>query len=202
MERRRIVLFLLLFLGLPGILSANDSPHNEASGVGCADCHGQSLLNSQSPFYTDNRSDTAYNAICTGVCHNTDPVGFGTGNEYTGSLAPMVQSHKPGGTVIKCTVCHHNHDQDQIYTGKNEKNNFFIATGTVDTEAPTPIAYDSGTNKTTITFATLTATDGSSQWADLSLLAKKTGDGRGAMLVPNHTSRKRWPVICAESSAP
>ncbi len=188
-----VILASAAIFPLPSI--ANDPPHNEASGVGCSDCHGQLLLDSQSPFYTDNNSDTAYNSICTGVCHNNETVGYDTGNVYNSTTAPMIQSHTPDGTVIKCIVCHHNHDQDQLYSGKNEKDKFFLAMGTLAVDATTPISYDSGTKRTTIIYDTLSATNG---W-DISYLAKKSGDGRGTMLVPNYKSRKRWPVYIIKS---
>jgi len=191
----RSSLILVFFIGIFYVsVYANDPPHNEASGVSCSDCHGQTLLNSQSPFYTDNTSDFAYNSLCM-RCHDQgETVAYETGNVYHSAIAPKVVTHNPGGTAIKCTTCHHNHDQDQIYSGKNNKSAFFIATGTV-TNVPASFNYNSGTNRTTITYVSLSATNG----LDLSFLDKKTGDGRGAMLVPNHTSRKRWPIYLIKS---
>jgi len=197
MDTKGKVLFitgcLILAIILPFLSAANDPPHNEASGVGCADCHGQSLLSGQSPFWTDNKTDSAYNAICMDRCHVSGV------SPFNGTNAPPVTSHSYDSTVIKCTVCHNNHDQDQIYSGKNNKNAFFVATGTLDTGAPLPLDYNSGTDTTTIAYTTLAATDPSSDWADLTMLAAKTGVGRGAMLVPNHTSRKRWPIYIIKS---
>jgi len=176
------VIAVLLYITTP---FAGDPPHNAASGVSCSDCHGATLLESQSPFWTDNTDDAAYCAICM-RCHT-----LGNVSPYNGCNAPPVVTHKE----IKCTICHHNHDQDQIYFGKNDKSNFFQATGTA-----TLAVYDSGTNTTTITYSSLEATDPGSDWAaDLTLLAEKTGSGRGGLLIPDTTSRQRWTLYIIES---
>ena len=164
---------------------AGDPPHSAASGVSCSDCHGATLLESQSPFWTDNTDDAAYCAICM-RCHT-----LGNVSPYSGCNAPPVVTHKE----IKCTICHHNHDQDQIYFGKNDKSNFFLATGTA-----TSAIYDSGSGITTITYSSLEATDPGSDWAaDLTLLAEKTGSGRGGLLIPDTTARSRWPLYIIAS---
>ena len=148
---------------------AGDPPHNAASGVTCSDCHGQTLLNGQSPFWSDNKADTAYNSICKReytICSMAPADGV---FPFANTNAPPAKTHTLGSTAIKCTVCHHNHDQQMIFSGKNSQNTFFRATGTVDTGAPDPVFYNSGTGLTTITYASLTATDlgshiGSRDW--------------------------------------
>jgi glycosidase len=179
-----LIVGLAVFFVSQSLVSGIDPPHNEASGISCSDCHGVSLLNYQSPFWTDNTADTVYNSLCT-RCHLVDNL-----QPFHASNAPQANTHSPGGTNILCSTCHHNHDQDQIYTGKNNRSDFFLAEGTAISAV-----YDSGSGTTTITYTSLEATDINSDWAaDLSLLAEKTDSGRGSLLIPDTSTRKRWPL--------
>jgi hypothetical protein len=55
---------LVFFLAAQSFVAAqNDPPHNDSSGVACGDCHDSALLG-QSPFWTDNQTETAYNSVC------------------------------------------------------------------------------------------------------------------------------------------
>ena len=180
MKEKVLLAAVAAFLFSSITIFAGDPPHNAASGVSCSDCHGATLLESQSPFWTDNTDDAAYCAICM-RCHT-----LGNVSPYNAINAPPVVTHKE----IKCTTCHHNHDQDQIYTGKNNRSDFFLAEGTAISAV-----YDSGSGTTTITYTSLEATDINSDWAaDLSLLAEKTDSGRGSLLIPDTSTRKRWPL--------
>ena len=185
------VFFLLAIVLLPVTVTAvYDPPHNEASDVHCNGCHGKTLgIAGGSPFWTDNTADTAYNSICL-RCHITEP---NAAEAYGGESAPVVQSHAPDGTVIKCTVCHNNHEQAQIYPGKYNQNKFFVATGTKNSIDP----YDEGSDTTTIHYSSLT---GKGDWVNLTSLAEKTGVNRGAMLVPDiSATSSRWPVYMVDS---
>lgn len=191
-----IAFIVCLVIGTFALQSfANDPPHNEASGVYCDSCHGKTLVDGQeSPFWNpDLRDVTGYNAICFS-CHNSQPYG----GPYGSNDGPIVISHDPGGNAIQCTECHNNHDQDQIYLGKNNKSQFFIATasGTGVVEAgdgsngaavgQTKIFYDPAS----------WAGNGNSVWDDPVNVAKKTGEpNRGAQLVPDRNSRRRWSVF-------
>ena len=68
------ILFITILLPLSGN-AVYDPPHTEASGVTCADCHGASVvIAGGSPFWTDNKADSAYNALCLTRCHTIDKV--------------------------------------------------------------------------------------------------------------------------------
>ena len=87
-------------------LTAYDPPHDDANNIFCADCHGASLdIAGGSPFWTDNTADSAYNAVCL-RCHIQE------NPPYTKTAAPLAASHAPGTTLIKCTICHDNHEQE------------------------------------------------------------------------------------------
>jgi hypothetical protein len=189
---KRAVLLLILGIGIvfsiqSTVSATTDPPHNESSGVSCSDCHGQSLLNYQSPFWTDNTADTVYNSLCT-RCHYADNVA-----PFHAANAPQANTHTPGGAAIKCTDCHHNHDQDQIYLGKNYKSDFFIATAT-----GTGVVYNSGPDTTDITYNPA-SWSGSGIWADPSMVDEKTDTGRGAQLVPDRNYRRRWDIFMIKS---
>ena len=176
-----LVVLALVVITQSTALTAYDPPHDDANDIFCADCHGQSLdIPGGSPFWTGNTADSAYNAVCF-RCHD-------------GVDAPLANTHTPGSTSIKCTVCHNNHEQDQIYPGKYNRNNFFIATGTAS------LAVEAG-GITTITVNDIQASNPPSDWAaDLNLLGDKTTTGRGALLVPRISATiSRWPIFMIDS---
>ena len=82
------------FLFPEAVNAVHDPPHNEASSVNCESCHGKSLIlldtldnPINSPFWSENSSDEAYNSICR-RCHLTG-TNIGNGDGYKGGFSPF-----------------------------------------------------------------------------------------------------------------
>ena len=192
-----LAILALLVITQSTALTAYDPPHNnDANSIYCGDCHGQALTlfdlsgDPIAPPFWDGvpSADEAYNALCL-RCHD-------------GTTAPLATAHAPSSLPdpIRCTTCHHNHEQEQIFVGRFDQSNFFIATGDA-----TSAVYAGG--ETTITVLNIAATSPSSDWAaNLNLLSDKTswpsGTGRGAQLIPSRSdTSSRWPAFMIKTIA-
>jgi hypothetical protein len=173
-----IIGFVVSFAFCSIAIAANDTPHNTSNHIDCGSCHGETVV-LNSPFWTES-SD--YDKICTDICH-TEP----SGGPYTDKSAPRVITHSSQNTSTKygtwtkqCRDCHNPHYQRQKVYKNTDASNLYLATGKIQS-----CVYN-GDNISTFTYSSSPPITYKTEtgW-DATILAKKTGDYRGAILFPN-----------------
>ena len=188
-------LFLLLFLSFNSSpLFAVDPPHNEASGIGCNECHGEVLFCTPPSEMTDEERYDAFEGVCL-RCHKN------TSGTYHSCDGPKVTGHKSA----RCIDCHHPHYQVQFEDGVYQyPASFFLATGKA-TPANVNSDNDPENPRTTIVYTDLEVKPGcefdtsgapeNDPKVGINKFEAKTSDGRGAILLRSKGSYSYTHII-------
>jgi hypothetical protein len=172
----KLILTITVIMGLILIsyqfLSAIDTPHNESNNVYCGSCHGQGLLDFDSPFWGGSGT---YDQICLS-CH------YAPSGPYSDINAPLVTTHSSETTSTnygdwsrECIDCHDPHYQLQKNYKSTDASRLYLATGTI-----TACLYN-GDNTSTLTYSTISYKSG---W-NATKLTQKTLAYRRTVLFPN-----------------
>jgi predicted CxxxxCH...CXXCH cytochrome family protein len=166
-----------------------DAPHSDSNNIYCGSCHGQGLLDFNSPFWGGSGT---YDQICLS-CH-VAPSG-----PYSDINAPLAITHSSATTSTtygnwsrECVDCHDPHYQKQKNYKSTDSSNLYLASGTITACA------DNGNGTSTLTYSSITYKTATG-W-DSTKLTQKTLAYRGTILFPNlGKTGFNYPITAVDS---